>query len=690
VHAAQGRVFTAADEASGEALIVLSDGLWHRAFGGDPSLIGQKITLMTSPPGPPGGPKTFTVIGVLPRAFRFSYPEEMEAWAIQPWSDVERYGGGGFQAVGRLQPGLSLKAANARAATIRTGLDRPGDRGARQVILLEPILEPIVGKARPPLLLLGGVALLLLLITCATVANALLVRVSERQREFAVRTSLGAGRRRLARQLLTEGLVLSIAGTTLGTLLAMLLPPVLRALVPPMVPRADEIGVNLSILAFAGGAVGIVTVVAALAPAWRGARVDLVSTLKQASGTASADRSTARWRRAFVGMQAAVATALLITSVLLLTSFWKLGQVPLGFDGTHVLTAEMRPLGEKYRPTYPPRVAGQPTRGPTPSAALVALQQDVLSRVRALPGVLEAGLTSAVPFRGVDFSLVLNRAGAGKNVGGNGRFVDAGYFSVMRMPPVRGRTFSENDTAVSPKVVVISESYAAKMFGTEDPLGKTIAYHEPVDVIGVVGDVRYQGFDKDPYPAIYFPRAQWPENLICLVARTAPAAGDLVPAIRAVVHDLDPTLPIMNFTTVDQIIRESVADRRFYTTSTAAFAAVALLLTAVGLVVIVARAVVERRRELAIRAALGAPAARLVGLVVRQGLMPVVVGSLCGLVAAYAGATVLGQFLFQVAPRAPLVYGGVAALIVSVSAVASLLPARRAIGAPLATTLRAE
>jgi putative ABC transport system permease protein len=683
VQAAAGRAFSATT--ADPSALVISDALWHRAFGGDSSILGRPLTLVTG--RSPRGPRTFTVIGVLPAAFRFTYPEETEAWAIIPWANVEDYGSAlGPSAVARLRPGVTLPVAQAQVRSIQTGLrSRPNIPAQdREIYRLEPIADWVVADTRPSLLLLGGIACLLLLITCATVANALFVRVTERQRELAVRASLGADRRRLARQLLTEGLVLAVAGAAVGTALAAVIAPVLRALVPAIVPRGDAIGVSPWILAFAAGAAGLTTILSALAPAWRGAHVDLVSTLKRAAGAVSADRATARWRQSLVGAQVAVATALLVAATLLLVSFWRLGHVPLGFDGTQVLTVEMRLLDRKYQSK------GGPPGDLIRSVALPAFQRDLLTNVRALPGVLEASLTSAVPFRGTDFMYVLSRVGAQKVVFGNGRFVDPAYFALMRIPTIRGRVFSDRDTPTSPKVVVISQSYARKMFGAEDPIGQTIDRTGPRTVVGVVGDVRSVGLDTEPGPAIYFPSAQEPSELICLVVRTASQAGDLGPAIRHVIRDLDPSLPAMRLTTIDQIISDSVADRRFYTTATGAFAAVALVLTVVGVLVVVARSVVERRRELAIRAALGATTSGLMQLVMGRGLVPVLVGTGVGATAAAGGATLLRRFLFQVTPYEPLAYAGVTLLMVGMAALASLLPARQVAGMAPADVLRAD
>jgi putative ABC transport system permease protein len=685
VSAALGRLF-AADAPADEPAIVLSHGLWERDFGGDVSVIGRALPLVVG--REPRQARTFTIVGVLPASFRFTYPDETKAWAIETWAQVQDEGRAiGEQVVARLRPGVTLAEANARVAAIRTGLDFPGQRPEdRQVVRLEPITEWVVGQTRPSLWLLQGVAALLLLIACATVANALLSRVTQRQRELAVRAALGADSWRLIRQLLTEGAVIALVGAALGTLLTAAIGPVVRSLLPSVVPRADEVGLSLWTLAFGAGAACCTTVLAALVPAWRAAGVDVVTSLKRTAGAVSPDRRTARWRQGLVAAQCALATVLLVSTVLLLISYWRLGHVPLGFDGSQVVTVEMRLLDQKYGP--PPAAPGQ--RGSEFSPALAAFQDNLVSRLRALPGVTDVGLTSAVPFRGVDFMYVLNRVGGLKRYLANARFVDAGYFSVMRIGPAAGRLLTDHDSATSHKVVVISESFARRMFGTEIPMGQFIDFGEPVAVVGLVRDVRYVGFDQEPVAAVYLPDAQWPNELICALLRAAPNAGDLGPAIRGAVRDIDPAVPVMHLTTIDAILDQSVADRRFYTVSTTAFASLALLLTMTGLVVIVARSIVERRRELAIRAAIGASASLLVRLVATDALGPVVVGSAFGAFGAFAAATVLGRFLFHVAPHNPLIYGAVVLLVIGVAGAASVVPGRRIAATPVATVLRID
>ena len=669
-----GRPFSASDEASGELLLVLSHALWERAFGADSGVIGRPLTLIG---GRPRGPRTYTILGVLPPSFRFTYPREVEAWAMLPWSTVRQMDPRtlAFNAVGRLRPDRTREQADARIATFA---DPFGDQSLpperRQVMHLEPIQNWVVGETRPSLFLLASVSVLLLIMTCVTVANGLLARVSERQRELSVRASLGAGRGRLVRQLLTEGAALAVAGTIVGTLLAIAIQPLLRQLLPPSVPRVADIGVDVSVVAFAAAVATATTILAGLAPAWTGSRPVVAHESLRVSAGSSASGAAVRWRQALIGFQTAIATSLLIGAGLLLASLWRLGRVPLGFDGREVLTVEMRLLGARYRSRE----------------ARAAFQQQLIEHVRAIPGVVEAGLTSAVPFRGVDFYLAPDGPRSDRRYSGYGRYVDPTYFSVLRIPLRRGRLINDNDREGSPRVVVVSESYVAKAFPNEDPVGQTLDFDGPVQIVGVVGDVRYSRLDEAAAPAMYVPRAQSPSELICLIARTSVPAASVAPAIHHAVREIDPSLPAMHLTTVDRIVAESIANRRFYTVATVSFAALSLLLTVAGLAVVVARAVVERRREFAIRSALGAGSGRLVREAARSGLVPVVAGLGVGLSVAWAGSVLLAQFLFEIAPRSLLSYGGVALLVLVVAGVAASLPARRVLRMPLAATLRAD
>ena len=688
VRAGQGRVFSGSDEASNEPLILLSAALARRLFGNKRVVAGGSITLTGGSGGTARAERTYTIAGVLPRGFHYTYPDEIEAWVLMPWSDVERLDppGGpsvprmlGFSGVARLRPGLSFAVAQQRAADVTDEAGRQeqrlgGYRGYR--IELQPIHDWVVGETRSSLQLLGGVAGLLLLITCVTVANGLLARFSERQQELAVRTALGAGRGRLVRQLLTEGAVLSVAGAMVGTVVVVALLPVLRVLLPASVPRVGELAVNAYVIAFGAVVAAVTTTLAAVAPAYGGTRLDAAAILTRAMSATSAGRQTARWRQALLAAQAAIGTALLISAALLLTSFWQLRRVPLGFDGDQVTTVELRLLDARYLMRW----------------SMTRFQDELLRRVRAIPGV-DVATASATPFSGRGENAVdLTIPGAVKPALVRYRVVDPEYFTVLRVPVVRGRVLSGADRQGTTPVAVISESLARLAFGTANPIGRTIGSSPVLEVVGVVGDLYYANLERDPEPSFYIPRAQEPRPIFSLIARANAntSAASVASAVRREIREMDPTLPIPPFTTIGQLVDASVANRRFYTVATVAFAMLALVLTTAGLIVVVARVVAERRRELAIRAALGASSTKLVQVATGDALRAAGVGVAVGLAGAYAASGVLGRFLFQVTPRSLTIYAAVAALVLVVASLTALGPVRRFNRMALAALLKAE
>ena len=499
VRPALGHLFDSSDDgASTTTPLVLSNALWQREFGGDPRVLGRTVTMVAGPN--PRTPRTFVIVGVLQPDFRFTYPEETEAWAALPWSAIPSGGRQGlvYRAAGRLAPGVTLKQAKARLAALVS----PNEPMPRSTLAVPPSLWPdpiadwVAADVRPELYLLGGVALLMLLVTCATVANVIFVRAAARNTEFAVRSALGANRRQLLRQLLVEGAAVAALGAALGILVAVVAGPVVHSLIPDTMPRRDDFSMNASLLLCTGAVAVVTTMLAALAPLQRATRVDLIAGLSGRSFSTPGGGTGWLSRQRILGAQAAMATTLLIFAALLMTSFWRLRHVPLGFDGERVLTVEMRLLDPKYRD----------------SVRLASFQDKLASRLRAIPGVREVGLTSAVPFRGVDFTGAFDRPGNPQSVSAAMRFVDSSYFDVMRIRLVRGRLFGPADGPSRPPVVVISESFARSSFGDDDPIGRTIDSETPKEVIGIVRDVRYSGFDQDPRPAVYLARSQKPSG----------------------------------------------------------------------------------------------------------------------------------------------------------------------------------
>jgi putative ABC transport system permease protein len=626
--------------------------------------------------------RTYTVLGVLPRGVHFSYPAEVEAWIVAPWSTVAQsnpYAVGHYMLVARIRATLSIESARQLIRTIpRNPLLAPTDArgGEHDRLDLITMRDWIVGDTRPSLYLLGATAALLLLVSCVTVSNGLLARISERGQELGVRSALGAEQSRLLQQLIVEGGLLTIAGTTAGTALAMVIQPILRALLPGSMPQVGELHVSGNIIEFAAVMSALTTILAAVAPAWSGARENTAATLARAATGATAGQSATRWRHALIGMQAALTTMLLIFSALLLTSLWRLGRVPLGFDPRNVLVVNVELLDAKYRPP----------------GAITNFQDELLRGVRGISGVTAVSLASAIPFRGFDSPADVQVPGSDQMMRVRVRYVDSAFFATLRVPILRGRLFSSEDRSTSPDVAIVSEAFARRAFGAADPVGKRLALDRPTGIVGVVGNMRYNGLDKEASPAVYVPTSQYPRPLSTLVVRMRPeiAPAPVIDEIRRVLHEIDPTLAPVNVATVDQVVYATIAGRRFYSVASGAFAIIALTLTAVGLTLVVARAVAERRRELAIRSALGATVRKLVRAAVGDALLAIASGVFAGLLLAAMGSVLIANFLFQITARSPSTYAGAALVVIGVAGAAAWLPMRRFARLSLAQVLREE
>jgi len=677
VRAALGRTFDSRDESADTPLVVISEAFWRHRLGADGSIIGQPMDLVTG--RSQRASTRYTVMGVLPPGFRFTYPLETEVWAILPWTRIAPSRALQYQMVARLRSSVTDGQAQAELTPILQEIVRgygvPEDRLREYVALVETVPEHVLAEVRPGVLLLVAGAGVVMLIACVNVALLLLALIVDRRREIALRAAIGGTRLRLARQLLAESSMLAGTGAVLGLALARILMPGLRAAVPSMVPRADEIALDWSVLAF----VGIVTVVTALgcglAPVWHAKLKDVQEGLRQSSASATGDRLVVLWRRAIVVAQVGVVFVLLIAASLLLHSFWRMQRVDLGFEGKDLITMEMRLLNPKYH---------QPNR-------MTAFQSQVLERIRALPGVQQASMTSAVPMRGVDFTYGINAVGRTERRWANMRPVDPAYFSLMRIPLKAGRLFADRDDARAPKVAIVSEAYARSLFEEGSPLGKQLDLGaDRPEIVGVVGDVRHVGVTKAPLPALYLPRAQHPIEQICLVVRPMPGAAGVPAAVRAAVLSVDPEQPVENITTLDRIVRESTAEERFYTVSTAGFAIVAVLLAVAGLGGVVSRTVTERVREIAIRMSLGAQPRQLVRLAVGHAMLPVAIGLAAGAGGAWAASKLLARFLFEVSPVDALTYGAAAILLAASALAACYVPARRAARVEPIAALKAD
>jgi predicted permease len=692
VRARRGRAFLPSEgEHGSHRVLVISDGLWARAFERDSAIVGKTVTLDREP---------FTVVGVMPTDFRF--PERRtEAWvplAFEAGNALNTRGNYFLQIVGRLAPDATVAQAQAALHRVASRVAAEHPEGSMATVRLVPLQDQLVGAGlRSALLAFLGAIALVMLIACVNVASLLLARGAARHRELAVRTGLGASMGRLVRQLLTESLLIGTLGGIIGVLLAVVGVTLLRSAGPADLPRLDEVGVDGRALAFMT-VLSVATAVAfGLAPALQASRADVTVMLRD-GGRTSASAARRRAREGLVAVQMALAMVLLVGAGLLIRSFAEVARVDPGFRVENVLTMSV-PLP---RSQYP-----EGTR-------MWAFIGQVLERVRALPGVRSAAATTALSLGGGYWGKLVSfadRAPATSldQVAQVGyRVVTRGYFETMDVSVRGGRVFDETDRTGAPGVAVVNETAAKKFWPGRSPIGSTIwmgppepllssrlpaSYRFPrLRVVGVVADERFMALDQPPIAEVYQVEKQVTErgSEKYLVLRTDADPIALAAAVRREVRALDPYQPVADVATMSQLVRGALAQRRFGTTLLVAFAAVALLLATVGLYGVVAYSVAQRRQEFGIRMALGASARRVVTLVVGQGLRPVLAGATAGLIAAVFLTRLMSSMLFGVTPGDPLTIVAVAFVLAAVALVASAVPARRALRVHPAEALRGD
>jgi putative ABC transport system permease protein len=669
------------NEPGREQVVVLGHGLFKRRFGADPTVVGRTVSL---------GGRPFTVVGVMPPGFRF--PAEAELWVplapTGPFADLMGSRNSlWLKVVGRLKPGVTLAQAQAQMSALAAALEKQyPDANAGYGVNLEPLHEEIVGGIRPALMVLLGAVALVLMIACANVANLLLARAATRQKEMAIRSALGAGRRRVTRQLLTESVLLSLVGGTLGFLLALWAVDLLLALSPPGLPRLDEVGVDGRVLLFTLMVAVLTGLIFGLAPAVQTWKLDLNESLKEGGRASSEGGRSRRVRGLLVVGEMALALILLVGAGLLFKSFLHLREVEPGLDPRELLSARISLPRLKYQDGPP----------------VVAFYDQLLERVRALPGVESASAIS---------TLLLGRLAQSTSAQIEGRppssaadlipvpydSITPGLFRTLGTPLLRGRHFTERDDARTPPVAIINDTMARRFWPGQDPIGRRFTFGDPrqpdtvwFSVVGVTGDVKRSGLDSEPRPESFFPLAQSPDRTMTLVVRARTDAAGLAAAVRSAVWSIDPDLPVSDVRTVEELLAESVMERRFTMLLVGFFSAVALVLSALGIYGVIAYWVTQRTHEIGVRMALGARPADVQALVLRQGLRLAGLGIALGLAGAVGATRVLRSLLYGVSATDPATFAAIPALLAFVALLACYVPARRATRVDPLIALRCE
>jgi putative ABC transport system permease protein len=687
VEARLGRTFLPEEDQPGSRVVLISHGLWQRRFGADPKLVGQTLTL---------NDESHTVVGILPPDFQFprrgelpagyQFPRRVEVYlplALTPDQAGNR-GRHYLAVVGRLKPQVTIRQAQAEMDGLAQRLQQQYPQSnTGKGVRLAALHEQVVGKARPALLVLMGAVGFVLLIACANVANLMLARAGARRKEMAIRAALGAGRGRIIRQLLSESVLLAIVGGGLGWFLALWGVELLLAVGPSNLPRLEEVGLDHGVFIFTlliSLATGLLF---GLAPALAASRLDLNEALKEGT-RGSAVGGSHHLRRLLVVAEIALSLVLLIGAGLLVRSFSQLLSVDAGIDTRNVLTLDILLPRAKYA-------------GPQQTAFF----EQVVERVRSLPGVESAGAVYPLPLSG-------GQEGAGFSIEGQPppapgelrtagpRWVSPDYFKVMGISMLRGRAITAQDGGDAPRVVVINEAMKRRFWPNEDPLGKRISFlttdgtPDWREIVGVVKNIRHTALDSEPQPEMYFPFSQFPLPFMTIVVRTASDPLSLVPAARNQVMAVDKDQPISNIHTMEELLAISVSQRRFNMLLLITFAVVALALASVGIYGVMSYTVAERTHEIGLRMALGAQRRDVIRLVISQGMMLAGIGVGIGLVCAFAMTRMMSSLLFGVGATDPLTYALIAALLSSVALLACYLPARRATKVDPMVALRYE
>jgi predicted permease len=667
-----GRAFVEGDDKPGAAPIaMISEPLWRRQFGGDPSIVGKPAVLNGI---------AHRIVGIAPPAL--AVLTNGDVWVplvIDPPKEMRL--NHVLFVVGRLKAGVTQQAAQAEMDTIaaRVGQEHPEvrDWGISLVTFVDAFVSSQLRRAL--LVLLGAVGFVLVIVS-ANIANLLLARATARRPEIVVRVALGAGTGRLIRQLLIESLVLSTAGGILGIAAAFWAVGLLESSLPPNLLPIPHIGVDRTVLAFAAGITCLSGLLFGLAPAWHAARTDVATALRDA-WRSSGGISAARFRRVLASSELALATVLLVGATLLLRSLVQLQHVPLGFDPEGVISLQ---------------VSLPPTKYPMPKR--VTFFRDLREALQAIPGVVRVGLSSGIPFGAGNYTTspvsVPGRSilPPGASVPIDWRAVSPGYFETMKIPLLRGRDFTDSDTSDAPEVMIVSRATAHAFWGDEDPIGRSVrrvADSKDFTVIGLVGDVRSTTLNSES-PALYYSGGTRVSSLMDVVVRPAGDPAPVIAAIRRQVRALDPDIPIMNLRPMTEWVSGSAAQPRFNATLLGGFATVALLLATIGTYGVLAYSVSLRTKEIGLRIALGAERGSVRGLIVREGMTAGLIGIAIGVAASVAASRLISALVFGVSVRDTSTYLGVSILVALVALASCVVPAVRASRVDPLTAIRMD
>ena len=681
-----GRLFIPTDEQAGhEPVVVMSNALWQRRFGSDPSLVGKPITLDGT---------NYTVVGIAPPGFQ--YPDKTELWLpplrlvpeLYPSQDVTQSRRMGYLAiVALLKPGVSLQQAASEMETITARLRQQyPDTNNRRFNRVVALQNHLVGDTNKLLWLLLGAVTFVLLIGCANVANLLLASGASRQKEMAIRTALGASRWRVIRQLFTESTLLALVGGALGLFIAFWGLAAIKKLLPADFPRLNEIHMDWRVLGFTLAASVLTGIIFGLVPALQVSHSDVQDAIRETGrGTAGSLRQS-RFRQALIVVEVALSVVLLAGAGLLFRSFVRLQAVETGFVAQQVLTARLTPSGTNYKN----------------DADYTKFYNGVIEKVEAIPGVQDAGLINTLPlYKGPTSGFRVEGRPVttpDKWPSVNYRVVTPNYFRAMGIPVLQGRTYTERDGANAPLVMIVNQQLAREIFPGENPVGKRITFGgagadgQPrwFEIVGVVANVRSLELREEPIAELYFSAQQdlWPA--MSLVVRSSVDPGSLAASVRQAVNEVDRSVPVADVMTMDHIVSESITQPRFNLFLLGLFGAVAMVLSAAGIYGVTAYTVTQRTHELGIRIALGAQVSDVLKMILGQGMAVIGVGLVVGLAAAFVLMRLLRSVLFGVGENDPLTFVAITAVLVFVALIACYIPARRATKVNPLVALRAD